>query len=161
MYTITKFQPPICYISRLEKDHEVKLLHAEYKFLMYPVYNFQPQILYIIGDMIPPSHGSSLSEDSVLNRWPRENCYISGYKGPNEISQDVLDRAQTVLSVVKVSDLEGETVTCGSPYNFATLNNPETRNLGKTLIRPNWRNQFWSKLCCWKEDMLCYHSAKF
>ena len=38
------------------------------------------------GDMIPPIQGSSLSQDSSLNRTPRENCYISGYEGPNEIS---------------------------------------------------------------------------
>ena len=44
-----------------------------------------------------------------------ENFYISGYKGPNEISQDVPYRAQTVLSVVKVSDPDVETGTRGSP----------------------------------------------
>ena len=46
---------------------------------------FQPHIHYIMGDMIPPSQGSSLSQDSALNKWPRENFYISGYEGPNEI----------------------------------------------------------------------------
>ena len=60
--------------------------------------------------MIPPSQGSNLSLDSSLNGTPRENCYISSYKGPNEISQDVPDRARTVLFVVKVSDPKGETV---------------------------------------------------
>ena len=52
--------------------------------------------------MIPPNQGSNLSQDSSLNKTPRENCYISGYKGPNEISLDFLDREQTVIFVVKV-----------------------------------------------------------
>ena len=56
-----------------------------------------------MGDMIPPNQGSSLSHDSSLNRTPAKNWYISGYEGPNEISQDVLDREQTVIFVVNVS----------------------------------------------------------
>ena len=88
--------------------------------------------------MIPPNQGSSLSQDSSLNRTPRDNCYISCYEGPNEISQDVPDRARTVLSVVKASDPEGETVTRDSLYKFAMLNSPEISHLGKTLIIPNW-----------------------
>ena len=54
--------------------------------------------------MIPPNQGSSLSHDSSLNRTPRENCYISGYEGPNEILKDVPNRAWTLLSAVKFSD---------------------------------------------------------
>ena len=69
---------------------------------------------------------------------PRENCNISGYKDANEILQDVLDRARTVLSVVKGSDLDDETGTCGSPYKFATLNSPERCHLAKILISPKW-----------------------
>ena len=88
---------------RLENYQELKLLNAEDKFLMYPVKKLQPQIRYILGDMIPPNQGSILSQDSTLNRRPRENFYISGYEGPNETSQDVPDRARTVLSVVKIS----------------------------------------------------------
>ena len=88
--------------------------------------------------MIPPNQGSNLSLDSSLNMTPRENCYISGYEGPNEISQNVPDRARIVLSVLKVSDPEGETVTCGSLYKFSMLNSPQIHHLGKTLISPNW-----------------------
>ena len=69
---------------------------------------------------------------------PRENCYISGYEGPNEILQDVLDRAWNLISVVKVLDLEGEKVSCVSPYNLAILNSPERSHLGKIFISPNW-----------------------
>ena len=87
---------------------------------------FQPQIRYILGDMIPPNQGSSLSQDSSLNRTPRENCYILGYEGPNEISQDVPERAQIVVSVVNISNPEGEIVTCGSPYKFCILSSLET-----------------------------------
>ena len=43
-----------------------------------------------------------------------------------------------VIFVVKVSNLEDETVTCGSPYMFAIMNSPEKGHLGKTLISPNW-----------------------
>ena len=68
----------------------------------------------------------------------RKNCYISGYEGPNEISQDVIDREQMVLSVVKVSDPEGETVTRGSLYKFSMLNNTEISHLGKTIMSLNW-----------------------
>ena len=77
-----------------------------------------------------------------------ENCYILGYEGPNEIFQDALDRAQTLISVVKVSNPEGETMTRGSLYKFAMLNCPETCHLGKTLISLNCLNQFCSKLLC-------------
>ena len=96
--------------------------------------------------MIPPNQGSNLSQDSSLNRTPRENCYISSYEGPNEISQNVPDRAWTVLSVVKVSDPEDETMTRGSLYKFAMLNSPKISHLGKNLINPNWLNQFCSNL---------------
>ena len=73
--------------------------------------------------MIPPNQGSSLSQDSSLNRTPRENCYISGYEDPNEISQDVPDREHNVLSMINFSYPEGETMTHGSLYNFVMLNN--------------------------------------
>ena len=69
---------------------------------------------------------------------PRENCYISGYKGPNEISEDVLEREQTLPSMVHVADPEDETVTHGSSYNFSMMKSIETGHLGKTLISPNW-----------------------
>ena len=98
---------------------------------------FQPHIPYIPGDMIPPNQGSSLSQYSSLKRTARENCYISGYEGPNEILRDFLDRAWNLPSVVKISDPEGETVTRGSLYKFAMLNSPEISHLGKTLISPN------------------------
>ena len=68
------------------------------------MYNFQPQIHYTLGDMIPPKQDSILFWDSSLNRTPRENFYISSYKGPYEISQDVLNRAWTLIYVVKFSD---------------------------------------------------------
>ena len=67
-----------------------------------------------------------------------ENCYILGYQSPNEISQDVLEREQNVLSVVEFSDPEDETVTRGSLYNFVMSYSPETGHLGKMLISPNW-----------------------
>ena len=52
--------------------------------------------------MIPQNQGSSLSQDSTLNMLPKENCYISGYESPNEISQDVPDMERTVISMAKV-----------------------------------------------------------
>ena len=88
--------------------------------------------------MIPPNQGSSLSQDSSLNRTPTENCYISGYEGPNENFQDVPDRARTVISVVKVLDPEGQKVIRGSPYKFVMLNSPERSHLGKNIISTNW-----------------------
>ena len=89
--------------------------------------------------MIPPNHGSILFQDSSLNKVPRENFYISGYEGPYEILQDVLDRSWTVLSVVKCSGLEDETVTHGNLYKFTMLNSLERRYLGKhksQLVKP-------------------------
>ena len=88
--------------------------------------------------MIPPNQGSNLFQDSSLNRTPRENCYISCYKGPNEISQDVPDRAWIVLFVVKFLDPDDETVTCGGIYKLSMMNSLERSHLGKTLISPNW-----------------------
>ena len=61
-----------------------------------------------------------------------------GYKGPNEILEDVPERARTVISVVRVSDSEDETVTRGSLYNFVVLNSPVIGHLGKMIISPNW-----------------------
>ena len=63
--------------------------------------------------------------------------------------------------MVKFLDLENETVKCGSPYNFAMLNNPETGHLGKMLISPNWWNQFWLYLWFWNKDRLGYLITKF
>ena len=92
---------------------------------------------------------------------PRENCYISSYKGPNEISEDVLEREQTLISLVKFLDPEDETVTRDRPYNFAVLNSPVTGHLGKRIINPNWWNQLWWNLWCWNRDRRGYLSAKF
>ena len=61
---------------------------------MYIVTKFQPHIHYILGYMITPSQGSSLFQDSSLNKTPGENLYILGYKDPNEIYEDVLERAR-------------------------------------------------------------------
>ena len=88
--------------------------------------------------MFPPNKGSSLFQDSSLNRTPRENCNISGYKDPNEFLQDFPDRERTFLSLVKGSDPDDETWTRRSPYKFAILNSPEIIHLGKTLIIPSW-----------------------
>ena len=54
-----------------------------------------------------------------------------GYEGPNEISQDAIDRKHTLISMVNISDPEGETVTRGSSYKFIMLNSPEISHLGK------------------------------
>ena len=45
----------IRYILRLAKDQELKIAEAEDKILIYTVSEIQPQIRYILGDMIPPS----------------------------------------------------------------------------------------------------------
>ena len=87
--------------------------------------------------MIPPNQGSSLFQDSSLNKTLRDNCYILGYEGPSEISQDVPDREQTLISMVKYSEPDGEIVTCGSMYKFSMLNIPKLSHLGKNLTRPN------------------------
>ena len=88
--------------------------------------------------MLPPSYGSIIFQDSSLNRTPGENCYISRYKIPNEIYEDVPERERMVISVVEFSNPEDETVTCGSLYNFTVLNSSEKGYLGKTIISPNW-----------------------
>ena len=88
--------------------------------------------------MLPPNQGSSLFQDSSLNMTPRENCNISRYKGLNKISEDVSKMEWNLIYLIQVLDPKDETVTRGSPYNFAMLNNPEKGHLGKTLISPNW-----------------------
>ena len=65
-----------------------------------------------------------------------------GYRGPNGIPEDVPERARTVISMVRSSEPEDETVTRGRPYNFAVLNSPVTGHLGKMIINPKWLNQF-------------------
>ena len=88
--------------------------------------------------MIPPMQGSSLFQDSSLNRTPTENCCISGSKGPNPISQAFPDRARNLISVVKFLDPEDTPVIRDSPYNFDPMNSPKTCHLGKKIISPNW-----------------------
>ena len=88
--------------------------------------------------MVPPNQGSILFQDSSLNMTPRENRNILGYKDPNKILQDVPDREWTLISVVKFSDPDDETGSCGNPYKFAMLMSPEIINLDKTIIIPNW-----------------------
>ena len=83
-----------------------------------------------MGDVIPPNQGSNPFQDSCLNRTPRENCYISGYKVPNG--------AWTVMYLVKILDLDDETGTRGILYKFAMLNNPKISHLGKFRISPTW-----------------------
>ena len=39
----------------LEKDQDLKITEEEYKILIYIVATIQPQIHYILEDMIPPS----------------------------------------------------------------------------------------------------------
>ena len=45
----------IRYISGLEKDQEMKHSQTKDNILIYIVSKIQPQIRYILGDMIPPS----------------------------------------------------------------------------------------------------------
>ena len=61
-----------------------------------------------------------------------------GYRGPNGIPKDFPEWAQTVLSMVRSSDLEDETVTRGSIYNLAVLNSLVTGHLRKRIINPTW-----------------------
>ena len=56
---------------------------------MYILSKIQLHIHYILGDMIPPSYGSSLFQNSSLNKTPGENRYSLGYLGPNWIPEDV------------------------------------------------------------------------
>ena len=91
--------------------------------------------------MILPNQGSSLFEDSFLNRTPRDNCFISGYEGPNESFQDFPNKAWNLISMVKLSDPDDETGTRGSSYKFAMLNSPEISHLWKNshksqLVKP-------------------------
>ena len=88
--------------------------------------------------MIPPNQGSSLFQDSSLNRTPRENFYISIYEDLNEFFKDFLDMGWNLIYVVKVSDPDDETRIGGSPYKFDMRNNPKISHLGKTLIITNW-----------------------
>ena len=88
--------------------------------------------------MIPPNQGSSLFQDSSLNRTPRENCYISGYNGSNENFEDVIERAWTAISMVEISNPEDKTVKRGISYKFDMVNSPELSHCGKTSISPNW-----------------------
>ena len=69
---------------------------------------------------------------------PRENCYILGYIGPNDIYKDIPKREWNLILVVRVLDSEDETVTCGSSYNFVVLDSTVTCHLGNTIISPNW-----------------------
>ena len=61
-----------------------------------------------------------------------------GYKGPNEIYEDVTERERTLILVVRISESEYEPVTRDMPYNFAVLNYSVTGHLGKMIICPNW-----------------------
>ena len=88
--------------------------------------------------MISPSQGSSLFQKSSINRSPGEICNILGYRGPNGILEDVPEREQTLISLIRISVSEDELVTRGIPYNVAVLNSPVTGHLGKRIINPKW-----------------------
>ena len=60
----------IRYIPILEKVQDLKIADAEDNILMYILSKIQIHIHYILGDMIPPSYGSSLFQNSSLNRTP-------------------------------------------------------------------------------------------
>ena len=45
----------IRYILRLAKDQGIKIVGAENQILLYTMSKFQPYIIYILGDIIPPS----------------------------------------------------------------------------------------------------------
>ena len=111
--------------------------------------------------MIPPSYGSSLFQNSSLNRTLGETRYSLGYLGPNWIPEDVTEKSWTVISMVWILDSEYEPVTRGISYNFAVLNSPVTGHLGKRIINPKWWNQFWWNLWCWIRDMRFYLIVKF
>ena len=128
----------IFYIPILENVKELKSVYTEYKILMNTVSKTQPQIHYILGDMIPPSQGSILFQNSSLNRTPRENFYSLGHIGPNGIHKDFPEIKRTLISMVRISEPEDELVTRGMPYNFTVLNSPITGHLGKMIINPNW-----------------------
>ena len=78
----------------------------------------------------PSKLGSSLFQNSSLNRKYGEICNILGYRGPNGIPKDFLEREWTPLSLVQISDSEDEPMTRGMPYNFVVLNSPVTGHLG-------------------------------
>ena len=90
------------------------------------------------GRYDPSKLGFHPLEDSSLNRTHAENCYILGYKGPNEILEDVPIRGWNLISVFLVLESEYEIVTCGILYNFDVLNSLVTGHIGKMIISPNW-----------------------
>ena len=116
----------------MAKSQKLKIARAEDKILMNIVSNNQPKIRYILGDMIPPIQGSSLFQNSSLNRKLGEICYRLVYRGPNGIPKAVIEREQTVLSLFQILDLEYEIVRRGSSYNFVVWNSPVTGHLGKS-----------------------------
>ena len=61
-----------------------------------------------------------------------------GYRGPNGIPEDVIEKAWTLILVFQISYSEDELVTRGMPYNFVVLNSPVTGHLGKRIINPKW-----------------------
>ena len=54
-----------------------------------------------------------------------------GYKGPNEITEDVLEWACNLIFVVQILDSKDQSVTRGMTYNLAVLNSPVQVTLGK------------------------------
>ena len=69
-----------------------EIAEGDDKILMYIVSKIQLHIHYIMGDMIPPRYGSSLFQNSSLNRTPGENRYSLGYLGTNGIHEDVPEK---------------------------------------------------------------------
>ena len=66
-----------------------------------------------------------------------EHCYILGYLGPNGIPKDFIERARTLIFLVRIADPEDETVKRGSLYNFTILNSLVMCHLWKRIINPN------------------------
>ena len=114
------------------------------------------------------------SDNSSNTRWRRIWRYFQKKKRPQTqcnyvtLLSDIIDvepssyeeatkkkgkentSSRRMMSRMQYQDLKG------IPYKLAMLNSYEIRHLGKTLISPNWWNQFWSNLWCWKEDKWGY-----
>ena len=61
-----------------------------------------------------------------------------GFRGPNEIFEDVPKRVWNLISFFQISDSEDEPVTRGMLYNFTVLSISVTGHLGKRIINPKW-----------------------
>jgi len=119
-----------CYNYFSMKRLKLKLKPLWSKIMMNLMNKFQILVHCIFREMIWGSHGFCMLSNSMSNRWRWENRHNLLSKNWIQISYIVIERWWNVVCWVSFLGLKDETVTRGTLYKFALLN--------QSIIRSSW-----------------------